>query len=233
VSDLLILTAAELETRALARSLELTALAGFPFRVFGRAGVRLGTVGVAAARLDQRWGTLAHGLEAPLVISAGVCGALDPRLRPGDLVLPDVVVGAEGARYPVDGAARARLAASAPGAAGGALVTTAVVVATPEAKDALGRRTGAVAVDMESAAILAAAARAGHRALAVRGVSDAAGEHLPPELLPVIGPDGRLRLPAVLGLIGRPRALPRAFALGRATRRALDAVAGALATLMR
>jgi nucleoside phosphorylase len=232
VSDLLILTAAELETRVLARQLELTALSGFGFRVFGRAGVRLGAVGVGAARLDQRWPELVRGLDAPLVVSAGVCGALDPRLRQGDLVLPEVVLGAGGARHPVDPAARERVAARAPGALGGALVTALAVVATPEAKAALGRRTGAVAVDMESAAVLAAAARAGHRALAVRAVSDAASERVPPELLPAIGPDGRLSLGAVVGLIARPRTLPRALALGRATRRALHAVAAALGGLV-
>ncbi len=231
MSHLLILTAAELETRALARSLELTPLPGFPFRAFGRPGLVLAAVGVGAARLAPRWPRLLAALDAPLVVSAGVCGALDPRLRPGDLVLPEVVLAPAGTRHPVAPGPRARMAARAPGAAGGALVTVAAAAATPAAKAGLAARTGAVAVDMESAPILAAAAAAGCPAVVVRGVSDGAADALPAALLPVIGPDGRLRPAALVRLLGQPGVLPRALALGRAARRALDAVAGALVSL--
>jgi adenosylhomocysteine nucleosidase len=105
------------------------------------------------------------------------------------------------------------------------------VASTPATKAALRARTGAVAVDMESAAIVAMAAQAGCPALVVRAVSDRADEGLPLDLLPVLAADGRLALGAALGLLARPRVLPRAWALGRSTHRALAAVARALAAL--
>lgn len=232
MSDLLILTATELETRALARHLELVAEAGLPFPRYGRAGVWLAPVGVGAARLAERFPPLLEGLLAPLVISAGVCGALDPSLRPGDLVLPRAVLRPGGACLAVDAAAHARVLARVERAAVGALATVPAVAATPEAKAALRERTGAVAVDMESAIIAATAGRAGFSALVVRAVSDRADEALPLELLPIVGADGRLSLGAALGLLARPRVLPRALALGRASSRALASVARALAALI-
>ena len=231
MSDLLILTAAEFETRALARHLELVAEPAYPFAVHRRAGVRVAAIGVGARHLGARFAGLLEGLRAPLVVSAGVCGALDPALRRGDLVLPRAVLGPAGVRAGVDAAAHALAGAGAWRAAAGALVSTSAVVTTPEAKAALRARTAAVAVDMESAAVLAAAARAGCPALVVRAVSDAADEGVPADLLPVLGADGRLSVGAALGLLGRPRVLPRAIALGRASSRALAAVAGALAAL--
>ena len=87
--------------------------------------------------------------------------------------------------------------------------------------------TGAVAVDMESSLILAHAAGAGCPTLVVRAVSDVASESLPPELIGLVSEDGTLRTGRALALVvTRPRVVPRAVALRRATRRGLAAVAG-------
>ena len=91
LSRILILTAVELEARALARQLELPALPSLPFPAFGRGTLRLAPVGLRAALLAARWPGLRLGLDQPLVISAGVCGALAPDLRAGDLILPESV----------------------------------------------------------------------------------------------------------------------------------------------
>ena len=100
------------------------------------------------------------------------------------------------------------------------------VVATPTEKAALHARTGAVAVDMESSLILTFAAGAGCPTLVVRGVSDAAGESVPPELIGLVTEAGKLRPGRVLALgVTRPHVLPRALALRHATQRALAAVA--------
>jgi adenosylhomocysteine nucleosidase len=231
VSDLLILAATELETRALARRLELVAEHGAGFPRYAGAGMRLAPLGVGASRLAERLPRLLEGLRAPLVISAGVCGALDPSLRHGDLVLPGAVLRPGGSRLAVDPAAHARALARVERAAAGSLVTVAAVAATAEAKVALREQTGAVAVDMESAAIALGAGQAGCPALVVRAVSDVADESLPAELLLVAGADGRLSLGAAAGLLASPRALARAVSLGRATSRALGTVARALAAL--
>lgn len=226
MSRILILTAVELEARALARQLELPALPSLPFPAFGRGTLRLAPVGLRAALLAARWPGLRLGLDQPLVISAGVCGALDPDLRAGDLILPESVIGPAAERLNVTPTAYARAAGLESAARHGTLLTSRDVVATPADKAALHARTGAVAVDMESSLILTFAAGAGCPTLVVRGVSDAAGESVPPELIGLVTEAGKLRTGRVLALgVTRPHVLPRALALRHATQRALAAVA--------
>lgn len=229
----LILTAVDLEAAALARSLELPLLRTLPFRAYGRDGLRLAAVGLGADLLARRWPALLAGLASPLVVSAGVCGGLDPALPRGALVVPERVLGPTGACFDLGPSpARARVAAGG-SARGGALVTAAGVAATAADKAALRARTGAVAVDLESAHVVAAAEAAGCPWLVVRGVSDGAGEAVPPELSGLIGAEGRLRVAGAVALVlTRPGALGRAIALGRGSRRALAAVSGALAALV-
>lgn len=230
MSRILILTAVELEARALARQLELPAITSLPFPAFGRGDLRLAPVGLRAGLLPSRWPSLLTGLERPLVISAGVCGALAPDLQSGDLVLPESVLGPAGERLNVTPTAYARATALAPAVRRGTMATSREVVATADAKSALFAATGAVAVDMESSVILAHAAGAGCSTLVVRGVSDTARESLPPELIALVTPAGRLSTVRALTLtVTRPHVLPRALALRQATRRALTAVARLLA----
>lgn len=226
MSRILILTAVELEARALARQLELPALPSLAFPAFGRGTLRLAPVGLRAGLLSARWSALRLGLDQPLVISAGVCGALTPELRPGDLVLPESVIGPAAERLNVTPTAYARAAALAPAARHGTLATSREVVATPLDKASLHARTGAVAVDMESSLILTFAAGAGCPTLVVRGVSDAAGDTVPPELIGLLTEAGKLRTARALALgVTRPQVLPRALALRNATRRALATIA--------
>ena len=206
-----------------------------PFRAFGRGSLRVAPVGLRAGLLPERWPALAEGLPRPLVVSAGVCGGLHPRLAPGDLVVPDRVIGPAGERFDLEPSVhRATVFRGAASVHGGCLVTTHEVAATAEAKAALRARTGAVAVDMESAAILGAAREAGWPGLVVRGVSDSAAQAVPSELMRLVGVDGRLGLAGAVALVlTQPRAIPRAIELGRGTRQALRAVARALAVLAR
>jgi len=103
-------------------------------------------------------------------------------------------------------------------------------VATPEAKAALRAATGAVAVDMESAVILEAAAARGFPSLVVRAVTDEARETLPDEVMRLMGADGRIRGAGLLALT-RPRVLRRALQLRRSTSLALLSVAASLGRL--
>ena len=180
----------------------------------------------------MRWPRLLAGFNHPLVISGGVCGALAPDLIAGEVVLPESVLGPAGERLNVTPTRHRQvteLAGSARG--GGTLMTAREVAATAEAKAALFASTGAVAVDMESSVILAHAAGAGCPTLVVRGVSDVASENVPLQLIDLMAPEGTLRPVRALALLARPRVLPRALALGQATRRALIAVARVLAAL--
>ncbi|GAY11559.1 4-hydroxy-3-methylbut-2-enyl diphosphate reductase [Pseudonocardia sp. N23] len=112
------------------------------------------------------------------VLVAGVAGALAPQVRPGDVVVADEVRDATGARGPVT-VPTARPLAAALRAQGlrvhvGPVVTTAQVV-DGDRRIALAT-TGALAVDMESA-VLAAAAAGGPFAV-VRVVVDTPGAPL-------------------------------------------------------
>ena len=234
MTPLLVLTAVELEARVLARELELRLLPTFPFPVFGHATLRVAPVGLRAAFCDSRWPSLLDGFGTPLVVSAGVCGALDPRLAPGDLVIPERVIDARGASYQMsvshhhDALSRRSVAACTD-----PLFTANRVGATTEAKASLFASTGAAAVDMESAVIVERAARSGYPALVVRAVSDDSRQSLPPELVGLVDSEGKLRVGRALALtVTRPSTLPRALGLGRRTRRALRAVARVLAGLI-
>jgi adenosylhomocysteine nucleosidase len=235
VNGTLILTAVELEAAGLARELELPALSDLPYRAFGRGTTRIVPVGLGAVLLLERWATGVAGLGAPLVISAGVCGGLDPRLAAGDLVVPARVLASDGTPLAVASGAHARALRCAGGEAveAGTLATVAAILATPADKAALRAASGAAAVDMESAPILAAARAAGLDALVVRGVSDDAGASVPAALSGLVSREGRVRGGRVLLLaLTQPQTLPQALALRRGGRRALAAVARVLAGLL-
>lgn len=235
--DVLILAAVELEARGLARELELPRLPGLSFSVYeqrrGPAGLRLAPVGLRAAQLPDRWEVLTRGLASPLVISAGTCGALAPELQLGDLILPESVIGMADERLNVSASAHAAVLRLAPQACTGLMLTSSEVLLTPDAKAERFRATGAAAVDLESAAIVAWASRWGCPSLVVRGVSDRAGQHIPAELVDLVTAEGRLPPGRALAVaLTHPRTIPRALLLRRGTGRALRSVAALIAALI-
>jgi 4-hydroxy-3-methylbut-2-enyl diphosphate reductase len=212
---------------------ELVVLA--PLRIeaalLGRAG-RVRRTGMGPAR--ARRAAEAVGAEpARAVAVAGFCGALDPGLAPGDLVVATEVRG-DGPPRPCPAAP---LLAAELRRAGlrvhlGPILSTARIVRGGERRRA--RATGAIAVDTESAWLAAAA---GGRPLAVvRAVVDAPGREL---LRPGAGLDALRaarslwRAAPVLARFGRaaaPRrvllAAPRSFCAG--VERAIEIVERAL-----
>jgi uridine phosphorylase len=118
-------------------------------------------------------------LGARVLIRTGTCGALAPGLELGDLVTAAEVLAADGASRALGAGERLRpdpeLARALVRAGGGTAVD---VVSTDlfydprtDAHEAW-RRTGAAVVEMEAAAVLAAAGRRGARAACVLLVSD-------------------------------------------------------------
>ena len=171
-------------------------------------------------------GALAATLEAELsaglagVVSFGLCGALDPAIKVGDLVIGEAVVDG-GDCYAADAAWAERIAAALPAAKRGRFVGASRPVASVAEKGELLQRTGAVAVDMESHVVarLAWAHRA--RFVVVRGVSDGAAHALPHAAQVGLGPDGR---PAVGAVLASLRANP--WQIGALIRTALEAEDG-------
>jgi adenosylhomocysteine nucleosidase len=147
--------------------------------------------------------TLAGG-DAELLVSFGLAGALDPALRPGDLLLADRVLGPDGRRYPAGGAARSRLAAALAGVAGvraGSLLGVERVIATPAEKARLFAETGAAAIDMESLPLVAAAA--GKPVLVLRAIADPAARAIPGAALGALDGAGRIRIGLLLAALAR------------------------------
>ena len=99
------------------------------------------------------------------------------------------------------------------------------VVTSAAAKAQWWQDEGVLAVDMESAHVLAWARRAGLPALAVRAVADGPGDDVPRDLLGAVGPDGRMRAWAAASLLRHPALVGAAWRLGRRSRRALESLA--------
>lgn len=168
---------------------------------------------------------------AGALVSFGLAGGLDPQLRPGDLLLPETVRLPEGRSIPTDPAWRQRLSslleAGGLPALGGALAGSERVIAAPSDKRSMFEITGARAVDLESHAVAAVADAAGIPFVVIRALADPADRVIPQPALEALRPDGRLRIPAVLGgVIRQPSELIALLRLGRDT-------AAALATLRR
>ncbi|MDO9310336.1 MAG: phosphorylase [Nitrosomonas sp.] len=159
----------------------------------------LSGMGAQAARTAAE-GLHQHGVSA--LVSFGVAGALNPDLKPGDLVLPDAIH--MDAQLPVNIAWRDRLQNLLPAditVQNGILANSDVPLTGTKAKLDLAQATGACAVDMESAAIAAVAAAAGIPFIAVRAIIDPLQFSPPEALLAAVYPDGAvnpIRLTALI-----------------------------------
>jgi adenosylhomocysteine nucleosidase len=170
-----------------------------------------------------------------LVISWGVCGGLDPRLRPGDLILGAEVVSAEG-RINTDEAVTSSLAQRLIDAGARVAVERVAGVSSPvstaRAKAELRLATGAAAVDMESLIAGRFALERRTPFAILRAVADPADRDLPPLVLSAVDSDGRVKAAAVLGDLvrspGQFTGLVAAARDGRAAFRALSRCRGLL-----
>jgi adenosylhomocysteine nucleosidase len=133
------------------------------------------------------------------IISFGMAGALDPALQLGDWVIGTGL--AEGANCDVSWATA--LASHLPKAKLGHIYADGRLIADPSEKHGLFESTGALATDMESHLVAAAATRAGVPFAILRCISDEASSALPPAIEVAMKPDGGLALSAILGSILR------------------------------
>jgi adenosylhomocysteine nucleosidase len=172
---------------------------------------------------------------ADLVIATGLAGALTEDLRTGDLVLADrlildgettiAVAPADLARFGSALAARRMKFATGP------ILTCARILKDGPAKRDAGARTGARAVDMESAAVVTEARRRGLRFVCVRAVLDTVDEEIVGAEL--AGPDGQVRpLAAAAFVLRNPAAVAGLARMMCNVNRATEALAGALAALV-
>jgi 4-hydroxy-3-methylbut-2-en-1-yl diphosphate reductase len=139
-----------------------------------RAGATVMRTGMGPERASAAAQTAARQ-PARAVAVLGFCGALDPALRPGDLVVADELRGANGP-FACDGAAAVATALESAGlrARRGPLVSVRKL-ARGSAREGLGA-DGSIAVDMESAWLAPAAV--GRPFAALRAVVDTPSHEL-------------------------------------------------------
>jgi DeoD family purine-nucleoside phosphorylase len=119
---------------------------------------------------------IAHG--ARTLVRIGTCGALVPELRLGELLAVEAAIGADGASRGLGAGATvepdAGLTAALihAGARGATVVTTDLFYDPREELPGEWRAAGAQAIEMETAAVLAVAARHGVRAACLLAVTD-------------------------------------------------------------
>lgn len=154
------------------------------------------------------------------LMSWGCAAGIACHLRPGQLVLPEFILGEDGREHATDSTWRGRLSASLPAgfrAHGGLLTESTRVVATRAAKAALRAATGGIAADMESAAIARVAHAGNVPFLAVRAIADPAAMDFPSAVSLALNPRGDVRMTALLGQLARhPRQIGELIVLGRA-----------------
>ena len=190
-------------------------------RLPGGALVALGGVGPERAR---RTGLQLLEAGARALVSWGVAAGLDPGLTAGNLLLPDRVIGANGATYRVTASWRAELRGRVPPGIAvhtGPLVEASGLLGSPRDKRALFERHGAIAADMESAALAHLAGERGVRFVVVRVVADPVAGRIPRWTAALIDGAGKLRLFRAIGaVLAHPGDWPALVVLARQFRTA-------------
>jgi adenosylhomocysteine nucleosidase len=170
-----------------------------------RSGIGWENAYAAALRLIQQ--------GAGVLLSLGLSGGLSPDLRPGDLIVAQRFLMSDGCMLegswesPAAAVERMRghLAAAGMPVKSGCVLNTRDAVLSVDRKAALLKRFGALAVDMESAAVARAAAEAGRVCLACRVVCDPVDRSVPSALPAALSSDGRLRpFKIITALLRRP-----------------------------
>lgn len=138
--------------------------------VEGKLGARSIMVihtGIGAEAARRRTEELLQAQRPRLAISAGFAGGLHPELQVGDVVV-DLRAAADATQF--QPTSRWRL---------GKMKTVAQALESAAEKAELGRRTGALAVEMETGIIAEVCSRFGAPLIAVRSISDTVTDALP------------------------------------------------------
>ena len=166
--------------------------------------------------------------EAKCLVSFGVAGGLAPHLRSGQVILSAEVIG-DDRRWGPNQRFHQQVSdlARRIGAIEGPVLGSTDILSTEEDKVRAWRRSGALAVDLESAIVARTAEAAGLPFLVLRTIADPATRELPPAALIPLWKNGTPALHRVASeVLRRPWQIGALFGLARETRQALTALAG-------
>jgi adenosylhomocysteine nucleosidase len=167
-----------------------------------------------------------------LILSAGFCGGLQDGLHTGDVVLATEIVDEAGGCWPTTWPVELPPGPWEPPLHRGRLLTTAQVAATSSDKLALGRQSGALAVDMEGAILAQRCHAAGVPFGSVRVVLDDVQTPLSPRLVSLLS-GGRVSVWRLAFALARsPRLSAELWRLGRLARQAGESLRQALGELL-
>ncbi len=162
--------------------------------------------------------------RATALISWGIAGGLIPTLSPGSLVLPETVISTDRTVYQVDLRWHKYLCDRLAGRIDfctGPLAESEEVLAYSSEKRSLATRTGAVAVDMESAAVALVAQGAKIPFMVIRAIADSVDLTISERLLTAVDIFGQLNLLVLLKVLaGHPLEVVALVRLGRGFRAA-------------
>jgi adenosylhomocysteine nucleosidase len=221
MSRIAIIAAMEREVAPLIRGWKVRAIehGGRRYRLFenGEATLVCGGIGAEAARRATE--AVIREVNPARAISVGFAGALDASLRVGHVLEPRTVINAaDGVRTEV-------------GSGEGILVSS-TTMAGKEQKIRLGKAYGAIAVDMEAAAVAQGAQARGVEFGALKAISDAADFNLP-YLDRFVAHDGSFHSVRFAGYVAlRPWLWGTTIALARNSSKASKALSGALASYL-
>jgi adenosylhomocysteine nucleosidase len=188
------------------------------FRFFenGEVVVVCGGIGAAAARRASE--AVIAIFDPKIVCSAGFAGALDPKLKVGDLVRPSSVINAgDGSRTVVEG--------------GEGVLVSFGSVASPAQKSKLRDSFAADTVDMESATVARAAEARGKEFTVVKAVSDEIDFEFP-AMERFVDADGKFSQGGFAWYAAvRPWLWPRVMRMARNSNRASRALCAYLDTI--
>ena len=180
--------------------------------VVGKIGSKSVTVmrsGVGPLSTARRLAEISEPGEFECVLSIGCAGALSPDLKIGDVVISERIVDdtSDGTSY-APSTELVNIAKNCCGECGfpfhsGTTVSTSEVAATVEAKKELAAKCGAVAVDMETAQVVAWADNLGTPMLALRTISDTSIDRIPPGIGAIVDQKGKLRPARAVSLFAR------------------------------
>lgn len=196
--------------------------------------IRVYQCGVGCERAyDAASAALSAGASA--LVSWGLAGALVPELSAGTILLPQQVLTLEGERLATDSRWRMEVSRALQplfAVRDGSLVEVREVLSTRVAKAREAQASGAIAVDMESAAVGRAAAGAGKPFVVLRVVVDGLTDTLPPGIEQWLDEAGNRRLIAALETAFKPACWPGLFKLSRRYRQARRALTVAAQVLV-
>lgn len=155
---------------------------------------------------------------ATRLISWGCAAALSETLKPGDLVLADTLIDAEGAQigiHPDWHRFTKNLLSTTLKVHTGSLAESNSIVATGKDKKHRHTQTGAIALDMESVAIAKVAQKNNLPFLAIRAIADPVNMDLPKAITQALNDEGDIVLGKLLSFIAlHPAELPGLIKLG-------------------